>query len=338
MKTYTCIKNKKTVEVRREDTSIELLTYTTYSTHTTFSKEKHSYDNSHLCNIALEKTLNTFTTKGFMIDGQESPIPMALKPAKFNEIKYPVMLQRKYNGIRCVATLQDDEVVLTSRYNKVFNLPHISNAVKQIFNVLNINKLDGELYIHNEFLSNINSKVVTGDSNLELSYVLFDVPVQGVEFYKRSNYLKFIDSLAIPFINVDAGTLCETKDEVSEYYRTSLEDGYEGSIVCKLDGLYTSGTRTDAKSKLKPTHTDEFKCIDHYFNKGEYKNQSTLICETKSGKQFHVKMKGTTAMREEFAKNFETQFKNKMVTVEYFELSKNGIPTQPRGLAVRDYE
>jgi ATP-dependent DNA ligase len=108
--------------------------------------------------------------------------------------------------------------------------------------------------------------------------------------------------------------------------------------VCNPTGQYEFGFRTSDKSKIKPRQTDEFECIDQYWNKGKMSNQTTLICKNKEGKTFHVKLKGNNQQREEWARNFDEKVKGKLITIEYRKLSKYNTPIEGVGVAIRDYE
>lgn len=274
-----------------------------------------------------------------------------LKPMLLNKIDLsdqakvsqmlPVYMQNKYDGVRCIAEKVmingKTEIRLKSREGNVFNLPHILALVKDIFTDYNIDMLDGELYNHNMLLHDIITTVKANDTKQLLSYVIYDIPSK-LPFENRRNMLVDLACEPRNFMIVDSGKECNTYDEVKEFYRQSLENNFEGSIMCMPDSKYDFGYRTNSKMKIKPRETKEFMCIDHYFNKGKMKDQSTLICITEEGREFHVKMKGTSEERVQMAKDFEQKFKNKPVTVEYRKLSKYNVPIEAVGISVRDYE
>jgi len=61
------------------------------------------------------------------------------------------------------------------------------------------------------------------------------------------------------------------------------------------------------------------------------------ICETAKGQRFKCRPKGTQADRRDKYRNRQKYF-GKMLTVKYQELTNDGIPRFPVGIAIRDYE
>src|SRR5579862_6498789 len=54
--------------------------------------------------------------------------------------------QPKLDGVRCIARWEGDTVTLMSRQGKPYNLPHISEALRDLLPVDGV--FDGELYVH----------------------------------------------------------------------------------------------------------------------------------------------------------------------------------------------
>ena len=75
------------------------------------------------------------------------------------------------------------------------------------------------------------------------------------------------------------------------------------------------------------------------FTEGEGLDKGLVIwiCKTKEGRTFNVRPRGTHAERAEFFKNGQT-YVGKMLTVRFQELTGDGIPRFPVGIAFRDYE
>lgn len=300
----------------------------------------------------LDRHVNEFCNKGYDTNlskiqnvnnntfGDGSIMPMLLNPAVLSKVKYPCYVQKKYDGMRCIAEVKNDKLVLKTRENNIITLNHISDAVNYIFNNEARLQFDGEIYYHGVDLGDMISVYKSGteeDKSNKLKYVIYDIPDATLSFEKRRNLLMAINNESSSII-FDYGKLIETEEELLEFHKTTLSEGYEGTIICDKDATYTPGYRSNSKTKFKPLETKEFKCIGHYYNKGKMSKQSTLICETEDNRSFHVKMKGTSEQREQYAKEFEEKFLNKMVTVEYRKLSKYGVPIEGRGICVRDYE
>jgi len=268
-----------------------------------------------------------------------SVMPMLLNSANVDKLEYPCYIQRKYDGMRCISEFNDKSLRMKTRENNNIILNHISMNVNDIYNNQLRYQLDGEIYLHNKDLGDMISIYKNGDPSKQLTYVVYDVVDTTLSFEQRRNLLMSIDTSTYSNIKVDVGQEVNSKEEVMEFYKKALDDGYEGAIVCQPDSLYTCGYRSNSKMKIKPRETSEFKCVGHYDNKGKMSGQSTLICESQDANTtFHVKMKGTTEQREQWYKEFDEKFLGKMITVEYRKISKYGVPIEAVGICVRDYE
>jgi len=152
----------------------------------------------------------------------------------------------------------------------------------------------------------------------------------------------------VPYVNI--------KDEKTmlKQYKKWLADGYEGLMYRNPDGPYLAhptktGTFLRSRSllKLKMRYSDEFKVVGFTEGtKGRDKGAIMWICKTKNGKKkFHATPKNTT-LKERYAlfkkitqeENFATEYKGKMMTVEYEDLSKDGVPLRAKAVGIRDYE
>ena len=77
------------------------------------------------------------------------------------DIKYPCVTQRKFDGVRCLATLENGKVVLNSRKGKPFpHMEHLHSQVKALIQDCTGEViLDGELYSEEISPSRITSPV-----------------------------------------------------------------------------------------------------------------------------------------------------------------------------------
>jgi ATP-dependent DNA ligase len=148
-------------------------------------------------------------------------------------------------------------------------------------------------------------------------------------------------------------TLKNEKDMMKKY-KAWVAQKYEGLMYRKPDGPYLAhptktGTflRSRGLLKMKMRYSDEFKVTGFTEGtKGRDKGAIMWICQTADGKKnFHVTPKNTTlkARYELFKKiqddgNFDEEYKGKMMTVEYEDLSKAGVPLRAKAVGIRDYE
>ena len=61
------------------------------------------------------------------------------------------------------------------------------------------------------------------------------------------------------------------------------------------------------------------------------------IVETENGQEFRVRPEGTRELRREWFENGD-DYIGEMLTVKFFELTDDGVPRFPVGIAIRDYE
>jgi len=297
------------------------------------SRHNKLFNKGYKLNLSYVKqcTYNTFKDL--------SDMPMLLNPYKESSKAFKAgFAQRKYDGCRNFGEKHNGVTRNKSREGKVFNLQHILDSVTDLHNKQLDETFDGELYLHGVALQDIGSMVKSNDPNEKLEYHIYDIAIPGLTFTQRRSLLLALDVSNYSNIKVDCGVPINTEQELIDFHKESLELGFEGTIFCDPDSMYDFGFRTSGKKKIKPRVTKEFKCIDHYWNKGKMSKQSTLICQTKDGETFHVKLKGTNAQREKWAAEFDEKVKGQMITVEYRKLSNKKVPLEAVGIAIRDYE
>lgn len=139
-------------------------------------------------------------------------------------------------------------------------------------------------------------------------------------------------------------------EEVQAQYEKFVEDNYEGAILRNSDGVYLANAektgsfmRSKDLVKLKKKFTDEYEVVDFkQGKKGKDVGAIIWIAQTKGKIKFNVTPKGITyeqrkKLYQECKKNF-SKYKNRMLTVEYEDLSKAGVPQRAKAVAFRDYE
>lgn len=321
----------------------------------------------------LKPTLLVNTSNSANVKTTSDFRPMLLALGNIDKMKeYPYILQNKYDGVRCIAIKELNGSVKTySRAGNEFSIPHINAALVKIFNRFPaITHLDGEIYQHGKLLEEISGLVKRNDDSQKIGlwYQIYDIPITNTKMENRMSLLDLINKFSLgeglgALIKCDTGATIHDKAELEAFYAQSLKNGYEGSVATRNDSFYKTDTRSTLKLKLKPNDTEEYVCVGHYYGSGKCSKMSTLITATKEAEAlgyasaevfeafsktktqkfidkyyFHVKMNGNNERREEMAANFDTEFKDKKITVEYYSLSNNNIPRGAKGVAVRDYE
>jgi ATP-dependent DNA ligase len=226
-------------------------------------------------------------------------LPMLAKNYKdlIDKVVYPVYIQPKLDGNRCVSFLNKqgkkdsdltyENVILYTRTKKEYPYNANNNNIRKellpilINNFNSVSKeslyLDGELYAHNVSLQQINSDVRGSNNNSDsdsksIQYHIYDMfyPSYVVEpFEFRTNKLKNIfGDKTYTLLKRVPTKLIHTIDECDKLYVRFLEEKYEGAMIRTPMGAYMKSTiksstlRSKNLLKRKEIYTDEFEVVD----------------------------------------------------------------------------
>lgn len=275
-------------------------------------------------------------------DGGTKILPMLanhLNDRKGKEV-YPADMQRKYDGVRCLAFWEGDRIKLLSRGNKEYtNVKHINEAVSKLLPQGMM--FDGEIYLHGLSLQEINRRVkkYRGQETDELQYHIYDyikfedLNRRWFERYGLLCKIFFENKPELPLVMVDTYRV-RSREEVDALEKQFVEEGYEGGIFRPLDAPYVYGKKTNNILKVKSFQDDEFEIVGFEEGKGKNEGCVTWTCKTKEGKTFNVVPKGTYAMKQEWFEKGESYI-GKMLTVKFFNYTEDGIPFLPVGKSIR---
>jgi ATP-dependent DNA ligase len=272
-------------------------------------------------------------------------------------IPYPVSVQRKYNGIRVIATLNGDNVELYSRKLKpYFGFEQIRKECKILLTAIvgTTLYLDGELYKHGEALqtlSGVARREINTDEALDIEkntqMMIYDCFTEG----NTMTYAERQIMLASLFANQNLTTLtmvetfdASSKSKVDELYKKFLAEGYEGAMIRINDAKYDfayNDRHSKSLLKMKETFDAEFKIIGwETGSRGKAANALMIVCETTTNVKFNCTPALPLDEREKLASEmttmmgdktfFETTYLNKMVIVYFDEKSKDGVPQRAR--------
>jgi DNA ligase-1 len=252
------------------------------------------------------------------------------------DIKFPCFVQPKLDGVRCIFK----NGVLTSRQGKVFpNMDHITQDLKDVDLVL-----DGELYSNTlnfqQFVGLVRKKKHNDAEKQLLRQVKFHVYdcVNDKPFSERNEsinnlFSKRMYAFSEPLLTEE----CKSKEDLKKFHDKYVAEGKEGLIIRNKDGLYQLAARSKDLQKYKEFEDAEYKVTGFTDGEGSEKGLVIWICETSAGKSFHVRPRGTHEARAEIF-NEAKDYVGKSLTVRYQELTEEGIPRFPVGIAFRDYE
>ncbi len=282
--------------------------------------------------------------------------------------EHPLYVQRKYNGVRTVTTLQVDTkddittytVVMYSRrknlypgfeYIKAELLPILKEywlAGQKLY-------LDGEIYKHGVALQDISGQARRDDSANEetlekYDYMIYDCFVTTQPDLTYSKRKELLDDIfqnpehKLTYAKHVETFECSSYEEIDALYKTFLVEGFEGAMV-RLDTKYNwsyNERHSKVLLKMKPTYDAEFEVVGMSAEgKGKAAGALMIICKTTAGKHFPV----TPAMEiverialaqkmKEVEPNGKTHFENhwfgKPLIVYFDELSKDKLPQRAR--------
>ena len=201
-----------------------------------------------------------------------------------------VIIENKYDGVRCIAIVQNNSATLYSRNGKVFpNFPHIEEALsKPEFNNI---VFDGEIMSENfqALMKQVYRKtdVDTSDAYLALFDVL-DLSEfnQGKGEYSTLERKQILDSLIpggsclrkVDFTRVNLDTEYGQKI-FKDMNKTAIKNGYEGLMVKPIEALYQC-KRSAAWLKIKPVIEVTLTVKDIEVGQGKFEGTTgALVCE-----------------------------------------------------------
>ena len=143
--------------------------------------------------------------------------------------------------------------------------------------------------------------------------------------------------------------ISNNKQDETKLYHTFLENGYEGSIVRNLDAPYEIGKRSYQIRKRKPRFDSEYEIVGYKEGKqGKDKGAIIWILKTPGDKKKNIPSIEFTSTpvgmnyeeRKELFKSlttsiFNKKYKGKMMTVEYDDISDEGVPLRAKAKCVR---
>ncbi len=246
------------------------------------------------------------------------------------------IIQHKYDGHRCMIAKVNGRIIAYSKNGK--ELTAIKEIISAAGEILDDGKiLDGELYCHGLSLQKISSLAKKRQPETEsLSFICYDIvssesyplrsiEVEGITYKSSGPYIICAPKLKAKYLSLPS--LFELRDE-------SIALGYEGLIV-RIDGYgYEDGKRSMQLLKVKKCEDAEFLVKDIIPSKYEW---AILVCIAKNGKTFTATSPGTEDEKKECYIN-KNNFIGRHVTLEYANLTDDGIPFHPVAKCWRETE
>lgn len=253
-----------------------------------------------------------------------------------------VLVQNKYNGARCVATLEDGKVVLKSRKGELWvSVPHINKDLESFFAKFPDAVLDGELYNY-DLREKLNELMKLVRKTKDISVEDLRKSEQMVRFYVYDGYNNNSDtSYSVRKVWIDETvpkyskhyrkvktTLVYSMKDVDKIYETFLADGEEGAIIRVADSPYEH-KRSKFLLKYKPEDDDEAVIVDLIEGTGNWSNTAKTATLKWKGKTFDATFLKSYELGVERLKN-KKDWIGKTVTFLYTGLTGLGTPNYAR--------
>mgnify|MGYP003307113039 CR=1 FL=1 len=260
------------------------------------------------------------------------------------------LASRKLDGVRCLLYYKDGVVHTASRGGEHYDYSthHICEypPLVKFFEENPTVILDGELFRRFKSLQQISGAARMEKTAYDgdwLQYWIYDCYIPDMTAQDR--YCFLINELNINqgIMVYDNTDLDDNDDVVRILAQVSVEgwpsmellhdkyvaEGFEGLVIRDPSKPYKPGGRTNDMIKIKHYQSSEF-LVTGYELGLRGSEDMTFICETEDGIVFKAMPVGDREVKAEYVENFEEKYEGHKAECTYFNLSDEGVPTQPK--------
>ncbi len=274
------------------------------------------------------------------------------------KINFPAFVQRKYDGIRCLAYMKDGKVILESRTGEPFEkFDLLRGQIEKLFSKMSSEECDGfywdgELYTNdipfNEIsglvrMSVKHAKAADIEKANKIHYYIYDcINIKNLEMNCKEryafmdNYLKNFgkkgDTNSISMIHRVETEIVEQSSDVKSKHDSYVGEGYEGIMIRDMSGCYEVDKRSKYLQKYKEFNEAEFKIVGFHEENGGLVIWDVIL---PNGKTCACAPNASDAQRKDMFKN-GSKYVGKMLTIYYFGEDADGRLRFPRGKAIRE--
>lgn len=271
---------------------------------------------------------------------------------KFSEhgdkLKYPALVQPKFDGHRCIAMIdKDGKATLWTRSRKpITSMTHIQNELERLA-LPPGTILDGELYNHDyrdkfEELTSFIRDSAPKEGSTVVQYHVYDRMDPASQEVRTSGLHSMLISgswgnarLRSEFIRYVETERVDDEDHLMATFERFLKKGYEGAMARNVDGKYVNKRSYDLL-KIKQFEDAEFKVVAVEEGRGKLAGHGIFVCETDDGTQFRAKMVGDISELKKYWDNPKLAV-GRYLTVKFQGYTtKNGVPRFPVAMRFRD--
>lgn len=296
-----------------------------------------------LVKLVINKDLRcgvTATTFNVVYPGAIPQFKVQLaKEVPLDKLKYPVLLQIKYDGVRIIILNKEGEVKFFTRNGKEVSLPYISKWLESrpYMNYMidtEVTLLEGKMEDRTKVSGMINSAMHGGMIEEEsLVFNCFDF--MQLSSWEAASCDEIYDirfavlKAALSEIRHEQLVLADTneahsKEAVDELYNAVIDMGYEGLILKQAKHLYTF-KRSKDWVKLKEIKTADLTCYAIQAGEGKYEGFiGALLCKGKvDGKD--IKVSVGSGLKDIERSMRESYFINQTIEVKYNTIIQDSV-------------
>jgi DNA ligase-1 len=247
-----------------------------------------------------------------------------------SKLKYPLIVEPKLDGVRCLVHLGVDKISCYSRDLKpLVNFAELEEELVKDFLLFKGAILDGEVIANSRNFDDTISRARSHrgvNTHIDYTFCIFDVVVPNKPLIERKRmlegYTKGKHWRVMPWlISVD-------EQELMTEHAINCRVGFEGTMIKNMYGLYHHGRNQDWK-KLKPFHTADLTITSITEGKGKASGMMGRI-EVQgfigdAGNVF-VKSEVGTGFSDEVRKdmfNNKDKYLGKVAEIQYQEITKD---------------
>jgi DNA ligase-1 len=304
----------------------------------------------------------------------QSTHPDVIKGKKTaTQLSSPLVIQRKLNGVRSPVVKKNGKVKLYTREGNEYTevCSHLANNLNKLMKEGNI--WDGEIYVHGWSFQRIiravkKNRIESYEDDIKkamgrrkvtdkerkdeldmierckhdtqkLQYHRYDICDETLTMMDRKWQMA---RLPVNKYVHQVETLVVNQNELKHWHDTYVKEGYEGLIIRMPDATYRFKYRGKNLWKYKEFIDEEFTIVGYWHGSGTDEGTIKFKCKSNNPKAnaspyFYVRPRGSVESRRLMYKE-GYKYIGKLYTVRYQELSEEGNPIFPVGIAVRDYE
>jgi ATP-dependent DNA ligase len=281
---------------------------------------------------------------GFSEQLAEGPTLLPMLANKWEDrIEYihdPFFVQPKLDGIRMMVGVRNGEFIMMSRTGKRIVSRHVESELKPLLREGEF--VDGENYTREKTFEELSGECRLKTINESIKFHAFDffsLDKLDEPFSERTKNL-FQRFQGLKHVILVTTEILDKKKVINAKHDQYVSEGYEGIMIRDARGRYELADRSNHLLKYKYFQTKEYEIIEAEQDKDQgviWLCSGLAKCWGDDEIVFRVRPTGTLEKRRAWYLKRQ-EYIGKDLTVQFQNLTAQGIPRFPVGIAIRDYE